>query len=383
MRCAVDLVPIRVGSGGTGSGIWSYARELLLRMDAVVPDGMELICFVNRAQVAYLLPFKRIRLVVFPECGSVLYRLLWVHIVLPLVCLFHRVGVLHKVATETPFLCFARRVTTVHDFYYEFLSESRPPSEIRLYERMERFYFEAVTRACFKKSRSIIAVSQSTCREAKQRYPIAAGRVTTIYHGSPPIEIQERYVDCGGFTILCVAKFMEHKGQHHLIAAFEHMMGPLSETGEEIRLVLRGFHNDSDYMERIERQVNNSPFCESIDLLGYDSEATVNEIYRNVDLVVLLSAYEGFGLPVLEAQSRGIPVVVSSLPVLKEVGGAGVCVAESEDASVVAQCMLRFVEEPEYYAQMSRQSVENAKRFTWGKAARQTLEVYQACFDGR
>ncbi len=103
----------------------------------------------------------------FPVGGkNVLKRLFWVHVQLPLWCLNKKMDVLHKVATETPWLCSCRRVTTIHDFYYEFLLENHPPEKVRCYERLENLYFSWVTRLCFKKSDRLISVSNATKQEA-------------------------------------------------------------------------------------------------------------------------------------------------------------------------------------------------------------------------
>jgi len=391
-RIAVDLCPIRVGEGGTGSGIWTYARELLLGMDQQIPDGLELLCFVNKGQESFLGSLQNIQLIPFDfGLTGVLQRLWWVHIKLPLECRKMRVDILHKLATDNPLFCPAKRVTTVHDFYYEYLMEHQLREKIRLYERLENVYFSWVTRICFSKSDAIIAVSQSTRNEAVRRYPHAEGRITVIHHGGSfdginqlgsitrdrgpqPQILQEQSTD--RFRILCVAKFMEHKGQHLLIEAFEQMLGHHPELVGSIELRLRGFHNDADYYERICRQVEDSRWSSLIQLEDFNPNETLDEIYGDADLVVLLSDYEGFGLPVLEAQGMGIPVLCSDLPVLREVGGTGAVYVNRADVIQVAEALYRFAADSEWRSDQGRRARENLHRFSWNEAARRTLEVY-------
>lgn len=105
-RIVIDLVPIRVGEGGTGSGIWTYARELLHAMDTTSLQGLEIICLVNKGQLPYLSDFHNFQIVEIPIFGkSILFRVLWIHLLLPLICLFKRIDVLHKLATEIPLFC--------------------------------------------------------------------------------------------------------------------------------------------------------------------------------------------------------------------------------------------------------------------------------------
>jgi glycosyltransferase involved in cell wall biosynthesis len=383
-RIAIDIVPIRVGEGGTGSGIWTYARELIHHMDQYGTDGLEVVCFVNREQIPYLSGLRCIQLICFPWFGkNILFRLLWIHLVLPLTCLFRRVKVLHKLATETPFFCPAKRVTTVCDFYYEYLFENHPKETIRLYERLENVYFSIISRICFYKSSAVIAISDATRMEAVRRYPAAAGRILTIHLSaassppSPDAVSPAQNPQPEIFNILCVAKFMEHKGQHLLIEAFEELLTANPGLAARVQLSLRGFHNDRDYFLKIKQRVDGSRWGQRIQIIPFNPADSCAEIYREASLVVLLSSYEGFGLPVLEAQSAGIPVLCSDLPVLREVGGDGAVFVGRENEQAVVDAMKRLIVDADFYETVRTAAAVNLRRFSWETAARQTLDVYR------
>jgi glycosyltransferase involved in cell wall biosynthesis len=411
-RIAIDLVPIRVGEGGTGSGIWTYARELLTAMDSAERDGLEIICLINGDQVPYLL-LKNIQTAVFKTGRkNILKRLFWVHVRLPLWCRKNRVDALHKVATETPWFCSAQRVTTIHDFYYEYLFEQRDRPTLRLYERLEHAYFMFVTRLCFRKSKALIAVSNATRSEAAQRYPACEDRIHVVHHGSPadrarppgepqrtarrsvptsspdskfhaPCAMRHADIENGVFNILCVAKFMEHKGQHLLIEAFERLLTNRPELSDRVCLSLRGFHNDGDYYRSVVRQVESSSCRDLVELIPYNAEETAADIYADTDLVVLLSEYEGFGLPVLEAQAFGIPVLCSDLPVLKEVGGEGAVYVCRSQISQITSALERFINDEAFCADLREKALANTKRFAWSRAATQTIAVYMGVLTSR
>ncbi len=434
-KIAIDLVPIRVGEGGAGSGIWTYARELVLALDKLDFQGLEIMCLVNDGQRPYLSSLQHIKLIPFPVLGKNIFkRLCWNNLQLPFWCLLHKVDVLHKVATETPLICSAKRVTTIHDFYYEYLLENNPSESIRFYERMENFYFSFVTRLCFKKSKAVIAVSNATKNEAVARFPECADRIRVIHHGAPcsrgqrpengepllegsavkgntpgnggPSSVasgknlsQTEQLECGrlgdpslpqpnaqrltpsasSFTILCVAKFMEHKGQHLLIEAFDVLLDTYPDLVGRVHLNLRGFHNDQAYFDEIKKQIKQSLYIEQISIIEYDPEDTTETIYAEANLVVLLSNYEGFGLPVLEAQSMGKPVLCSKLPVLQEVGGAGAVYENKDDASAIATQIFRLITDAAYYSDLKENAVSNTAQFSWYGAAQKTLSVYRGC----
>jgi glycosyltransferase involved in cell wall biosynthesis len=171
---------------------------------------------------------------------------------------------------------------------------------------------------------------------------------------------------------------MEHKGQHFLIAAFETLLQKNPGLSGRVRLRLRGFENDREYYRRIQDQVAFSPQAECIEIVPFCSSDGVEAIYREAHLVVLLSRYEGFGLPVLEAQGMGIPVLCSDLPVLREVGGEGAVYVVPGDAEGVAGAMLPLIQDEPFYKKIQEAAVANGKRFSWEAAARQTLQVYRS-----
>lgn len=376
-RIAIDIVPIRSGSGGTGSGIWTYARELLIHLDPQDLAGLELVCFARKGQLDSLdLQQVKVHEISWPD--GILFRLLWVQVVLPLRCFFFRVRALHKLATDTPLFCPAKRITTVHDFYYEYLIERSTQSQLRLYERLEHGYFSAVTRTCFKKSRAVICVSEATRAEARARWPESTDRCSVVHHGFPPVSSKRGVKpERARFRFLCVAKFMEHKGQRELLRGFERLLEWHPELEGRVELALRGFANDADYFSDVQAAVASSPQASAVWLIPYESLASASSIYDGADAVVLLSRYEGFGLPVLEAQAAGLPMLCSDLPVLKEVGGEGILVVDMSDATAVADQLYRLFSDAKLRSNLVNKGRSNLSRFCWNHAARETLAIYR------
>jgi glycosyltransferase involved in cell wall biosynthesis len=359
-------------------------------MDKLMPKDYEIMVLINQGQVPYL-PVENISLEIFPDRRKNIFkRLLWVHVQLPLWCYKKRINLMHKVATETPWFCSAKRVTTIHDFYYEYLIENHPSAKIRVYEKLENAYFNFTTKLCFKKSVQFIAVSEATKLEAVRRYPKCNNRISTIYHGACIDQYLNEEVflyssmegrDKPIFNILCVAKFMEHKGQHLLINAFEQLLENHEDLRDRVKLSLRGFQNDYQYFKQIKRMIKNSPFSASIEIILYDASETLSDIYESVDLVVLLSDYEGFGLPILEAQLFGIPVLCSAIDVLKEVGGDGALYVNRENLDQIKNNILNLILDRDFYKDMRLRALENVKKFSWVNAAQETLGVYESVLE--
>jgi glycosyltransferase involved in cell wall biosynthesis len=91
---------------------------------------------------------------------------------------------------------------------------------------------------------------------------------------------------------------------------------------------------------------------------------------------VFPSLYEGFGLPVLEAMARGVPVACSDASSLPEVAGDAALLFDPRDEAAIAASMLRLLEDAPLAARLSARGAERVKQFTWERTARLTLESY-------
>jgi glycosyltransferase involved in cell wall biosynthesis len=100
-------------------------------------------------------------------------------------------------------------------------------------------------------------------------------------------------------------------------------------------------------------------------------------LYNSAGVLTTPSFYEGFGLPALEAMSFGTPVVVSDRASLPEVVGDAGLLVNPDDPEEIAQALGRALNDGTLRAQMRERGLAQAARFTWEKAARETLEVYQ------
>ena len=124
---------------------------------------------------------------------------------------------------------------------------------------------------------------------------------------------------------------------------------------------------------------------EVIDALGLVSEVIFAEFvpkvdlpayYSGADVFVLPSLYEGFGFPPLEAMACGCPAVTSNTSSLSEVVGDAGIMVDPYDTDSLAQAMRQVLTNNELRADMVRKGLEQAKKFSWEKAAEQTQEVY-------
>jgi glycosyltransferase involved in cell wall biosynthesis len=109
--------------------------------------------------------------------------------------------------------------------------------------------------------------------------------------------------------------------------------------------------------------------ADRVRLSGFVDEAALTDRYAAADAAVFLSEYEGFGLPALEAASRGLPLVVSRAPSLGEIFGQAAIVVSPRDESAVARALDRVLSEPALRTTLVAAGRQLAQRYSWDRTA--------------
>lgn len=131
---------------------------------------------------------------------------------------------------------------------------------------------------------------------------------------------------------------------------------------------------DDPLLERIKMLERHMP----LRYLDYVPAAALSVLYSAAAMVVYPSAYEGFGLPVLESMASGTPVICCSGTAMAEYAGDAGFLAESADASALKDAILMVLEDVERVSMHVRRGLEVASRHTWSACAEMTLRVYRS-----
>jgi glycosyltransferase involved in cell wall biosynthesis len=218
-----------------------------------------------------------------------------------------------------------------------------------------------------------VAISESTKKEAMRYWGQGAAEITVIYLGSF-ITPKSPRAHFGSKKILTVSDISPRKNQLRLIKAFELVHRDNPSSGAE--LVIVGYlRKDIPEFESTLRDIRRRNEGIKITLAGYLSDSEILSLYKEADVFVYPSLYEGFGLPILEAMACGCPVIASNVSALPEVVGDAGLLVDPYDVEALAHAMSTVLQDDDLKMEMSRKGIAQAQKFSWEKAGAEMLAV--------
>ena len=266
-------------------------------------------------------------------------------------------------------------IITVHDLirYFDMDGEEtfiRPPN------RRDRHYLNLDYEG-IRKAMRIIAVSQSTKNDLIHCLGIPAERISVIYEGidhSLFRPVSQRIYNRP--YILFVGSEHPRKNFTTLLKAFSQLKS--EPRFKKLKLVKVGTAGgqETDFRNQTMGVVESLGLMDEVIFTGFIPEADLPTYYSGAEAFVLPTLYEGFGFPVLEAMACACPVITSNNSSLPEVAGEAGIMLNPYDTNRLAQAMRQVLTDSKLRNNMIRKGLEQAKSFSWEKAAEQTLEVY-------
>ena len=174
------------------------------------------------------------------------------------------------------------------------------------------------------------------------------------------------------WTILCVSVMARWKNCETLLRAIQILRG--RDVPARLRLV--GGWPDVQYRREIEAEIERLDLHDAVQIEGHLSLAELHAAYRSARVYCLLSRCESFGIPAVEAQAFGTPVVGSDTNAMPEIGGSGGVYVSPDDAASAVAALERLLTDDPYWSHMSRAAIENAARFRWEDCSRPLLEMF-------
>ncbi|HTK29237.1 MAG TPA: glycosyltransferase family 1 protein [Vicinamibacterales bacterium] len=270
----------------------------------------------------------------------------------------------------------AAQVVTIHDL--DFLAHpERTRAEIR------RDY-PALAREHAHRADRIVVPSHFTAREVERQLEVPAERIDVCPPGAPDWPPRAAAPEPG--YLLFFGTLEPRKNVGGLLDAYERLLAREKDTGRAAAadlppLVLAGRATEAaaPWLARIERP----PLAGHVRLAGYVNPAHRRPLFEGARLLVQPSFEEGFGLPVLEAMTLGVPVVAADRGALPEVLGDAGLLVDPEDTDALAAAIARLVEDDGLASAAASKGVQRSSQFRWTRTARAVYQSYERALDHR
>ncbi len=228
------------------------------------------------------------------------------------------------------------------------------------YDAMFRFWLS------FIQYDHIIVHSKYIRKEIKQRYGVNSD---VIPHGvdltrfNPSIsgdDVRKRLNITDAKVLLYVGRLEAHKGLQWFLKSLSLIRNERKDT--KIKAIIVGSGRERKNLETIAKRLNVSDI---VIFTGRVSEEELPSYYAASDIFVIPSLYEGFGLPILEAQACGLPVIGSDCTAIAETIGPGGVVFEPNNEVSLKNEILRLIDDKQIYDKLMEKSLENVKNYSW------------------
>jgi len=268
-------------------------------------------------------------------------------------------------------------VITVHDLSTLLFPELHVQDTVEMHEKKTHFVRNLAD--------LIIAVSENTRRDVIEHLGVPPERVHVVYEAAgehfQPIKdahtvgtLTHRYGLQPNNYILTVGTLEPRKNQIRLVEAF-HLLSQRGIT-QGLKLVLAG--RKGWLYDNLFQRVTELGLTKDVIFTGVVPDKDLPALMSGALVFAYPSLYEGFGLPVLEAMACGVPVVTSNVSALPEVAGDAALIADPHDVESLAEAMRRLIENESLRTTLRNKGLTQAARFSWKRAAQETLKAYSS-----
>lgn len=232
-----------------------------------------------------------------------------------------------------------------------------------------------------KRAAIYLTVSEFTKNDLIDLWRIPPDKIWVIPCACPPhihqeknsvvlTALRKRYVLPEHF-ILFVGNSNPRKNLHRVIAAFDQAK---EQAGLPHQLIIAG---EQGWKFDQEDAVRSIRYREDVRFIGFVSDADMSALYTAAELFIFPTLYEGFGIPVLEAQTCGTPVLTSNCTSLPEVAGDGAVYVNPYSEEDICKKMLEILQNPELQASLKKAGYENVTRYSWTASAKTLDKVIE------
>ena len=365
MRIGINLLYLLPEIVG---GTETYAAGLLHGL-AQIDKKNEYFVFVNNESAEWFIPqvpnFNRV--ICSVKAIKRNRRYFFEQFRLPNLLKEKKIDLVHSLGYVGPFFSPCPAIVTVPDLNYMMIGYTMP-----LYKRYLLHY---ISSQAARRAKAVITISNYSKSAICNKLNIPSEKIFVTLLGPRSNDadvsmsnlgnIKDRYGITGSYMVAFGGRAL-HKNIPRLLQAFVGLNKVFP-----CKLLLVG---------HVPANVVAMDLSEDVITTGYVPAEHVLPLLRGAEVFILPSLYEGFGLPVLEAQQAGVPVVCSNAGSLPEVAGEGALFFNPNSIEDLEEKLTRVMGDQDLKETLRKKGLNNVKRFSWGKTALDTLTVYNQVY---
>ncbi len=369
MRIAVNT---RVLLKDRMEGVCRYIHETTKRMVLAHPEDEFIFFFDRPFHPSFVYADNVTPVVISPPTRDPILWKIWFDYSVPRALNKYKADVFLSGDTYASLRTEIPTVLVSHDIAYVHYPEHIPRRVLKYYQKhFPQFH---------KNAHHVIAVSEFTRQDVIDSYGIDERKVSVAHNSIPegfhPFseseKISVRNLHTGGKPFfIYVGSLHPRKNILHLIAAYEHYR----RSKGDCKLLLLG--RKAWNYDEIDAKITRSPYASDIIYLSGDVHDP-RTILPAAEAMCYVSLHEGFGIPILEAMSAGVPVITSNVTSMPEVAGDAALLANPKDSMEIAAAMNRIMNEKELSVTLVKKGFEQLKKFSWDESAEKIYEILQS-----
>lgn len=370
MRIAVDGRPLT----GIRTGIGRYVEGILVGLLSGSTRAEEFVLCSPRTLALPETLRKDHRLWAYVHKGW--NGNLWLQLALPRLLRRLKVDLFHGTLFLLPIFSSCRKIVNVYD-----LTLYRYPGSM---EWKNLCILRLLLPASMRKAERIVTLSEFTREEIRARWPDLAWKVVVI-PGAPSLDMQSLQLSAPGREdllrrygivrpyLLYVGALEPRKNIGNMLEAYS-LLNRMGLAGQQMVLV----GPPGWGLGPVRRFLQGSKGDGRIRWLGFVPDSDLAVLYREAEIFLYLSLYEGFGFPPLEAMAAGTCVVASNRASLPECLGSAAIFVDPLDVEGVARVLCSVLRDDDYRREIAEKGRLHAGRFTWKESAEKTMRVYRS-----
>lgn len=377
MRIGIDCRTILNPESGERAGVGHYTSSLVRALLELDRENQYYLFFDSRTRKEAAQTFEqenvKIKFLPFSRYRKFL-PFGYSQLLIAAAFLKARLDVLHGPANVVPLGYPKKTVITLHDLAIYHHPEWFPT---------QIFSTRLLVPQSLKRAEHIIAVSEASKNDARELFSLPSKKITVIPEAADtellPLndkdqDIEEVYKLPKKY-FLYVGTIEPRKNLPVLFEAWQQVLQHRPEALKDTELLLAGGvgHGGKDIIPMIAKM----KLEKSVRHLGYVSHNHKIMLLKRATAFVFPTLYEGFGLPVLEAMQLGVPVITTNTSSIPEVVGDAAALFDPTDVHGLAEILEKYSTSTVVGQQLVERGIQQAKKFSWEKTAKQTLAVYQ------